>query len=82
MKIRAQSTDRVVQIELRGGAQLVPARVWEAITDDGVRCYLAVTRIAVHNDDDQSRFERELEVAHVAPTQRAIEAFPLRMFLD
>ena len=72
----------MIEIEVRGGAQTVPARVWEAVTEEGVRCYVAITRIAVHNDDDQSRFQRELRSApNARPSDRAIEAFPSRMVL-
>lgn len=38
----------------------VPCRLWEGVTADGTKCKVFVHRIAVHNDDDSSQFEREL----------------------
>lgn len=39
----------------------VECRLWEGVTANGVRCKVFVHRVAVHNDDDQSQFERELQ---------------------
>jgi hypothetical protein len=55
----------------------VPVRLWEGITEDGVRCKVFVHRVAVHESQDSSRFEREL--AEQMPPGRHI---PLRMVLD
>lgn len=75
MKVTAQSTDRIVTLN---GVQ---ARIWEATTERGVPCLMAVTRIAVNNADDSSQFEQELQEQHAPAGLRAIEAFPLSMIL-
>lgn len=73
MKLTAESTDKIVHVNG------VPARVWNAVTEGGVRCTLLVTRVAVAVDQDGSEFERELS-EHAAPTAEAA-AWPLRMVL-
>ena len=74
MKISLESTTRLVDING------VPARIWEGMTDGGVRCYAAITRIAAHNDDDNSEFERDLR-EHAPPSSAAEIVFPLKMIL-
>lgn len=49
----------------------VPVRLWEGITEDGTPCKVFVHRIAVHDDHDSSRFEREL--VEKLPPGRAID---------
>lgn len=78
MKVTLESTTRIVELERNG--QKMPARVWEGTTESGIKVYAAITRIAVHKDDDATQFEREVE-ACVPPSPRAIEAIPLRMIL-
>lgn len=70
----AESTDKIV--ELDG----VPARVWEAVTEHGVKCHLYVTRIAVHKDQDNSQFEAELQETH-QPASAEIKAIPAKLIL-
>lgn len=74
MKVTLESTTRIVTVNG------VPGRVWEGETDSGVRCYAVVTRIAVHKDDDARQFEAELQECK-PPSQRAIDAIPLRLVL-
>lgn len=54
MKIEIEATDKLTTI---AG---VPVRLWEGITENGVKCKVFVHRIAVHNDEDPGEFEREL----------------------
>ncbi len=70
MKITIESTEKTTRIDN------VPVRLWEGVTEDGVRCKVFVHRIAVHNDDDATRFEAELEAQ--LPPGRYI---PLSMIL-
>lgn len=39
----------------------VEVRLWEGVTAGGVKCKVFVHRIAVHNDDDSTQFEKELQ---------------------
>jgi hypothetical protein len=54
MKITIESTD--TETEVDG----VLCRIWAGVTESGTECVVFVHRIAVHNDEDQSEFEREL----------------------
>jgi hypothetical protein len=54
MKATLESTTKIVTING------VPARIWEGVTEKGVRCHAYITRIAVQKDDDASEFEKDL----------------------
>jgi len=73
MKVTATSTTKIVS--LNG----IPARIWEAVTERGVKCHLYVARVAVAEGEDQSAFKAELE--EQAKPSAEIEAIPLRMIL-
>lgn len=77
MKVTLENTDKIVTLVVNGSE--VPARVWEGATADGIRCHAFITRIAVHEDDNATEFERDLrEMRKPSP---AIAAIPLRMIL-
>ncbi len=73
MNVQLTSTSKIVN--LNG----VPARVWEGHTEAGIACHAFITRIAVHNDDDATEFEKELLAQ--APPSAAVAAIPLSMIL-
>lgn len=77
MKATLESTSKIVTLQI-GGAD-VPARVWEGVTENGVKCHAFVTRIAVSNDGDASEFERDLK-EQKAPSAE-IQAIPLRLII-
>ena len=79
MKITLESTSKVVLLNYVG-REGVPARIWEGVTDKGVKCHAFITRIAVHVDDDAAEFERDLAEQR-KPISADIEAYPLRMIL-
>jgi len=54
VKISIEVTDKLTMI---AG---VPVRLWEGITENGVKCKVFVHRIAVHKDEDSEQFEQEL----------------------
>lgn len=59
MKIEIESTYLLTDIEG------VSVRLWEGITEGGIKCKVFVHRLAVHNNEDASEFEHELqEQAH------------------
>jgi hypothetical protein len=74
MKITIENTSLLVEIN----GQL--ARVWEGKTESGIAVHCAITRIAVHRNDDATEFENEL-VEMTPPSDAALECFPLRMIL-
>ena len=55
MKISITATDQLTRMD---GVQV---RVWEGVTERGVSCKVFVHRIAVHQSDDASQFEAELQ---------------------
>lgn len=75
MKLTIESTSKVVMVNDR-----IPCRVWEGVSERGVRVVCLIPRIAVKNGQDQSQFEAEL-VEQRAPSAEDREAFPLRMIL-
>jgi len=77
MKVTLENTTKIVTLTING--QSVPARVWEGVTERGIRCHAYVTRIAVHEDDDASQFEEELKEQR--RPSAAIEAIPLRLIV-
>lgn len=77
MKARIESTDQIVTIAAVGfDGDQTKARVWEGITEAGVRFTAYIPVVQVHKGDDNSQFERELS-EHKPPedwTRRAIDA--------
>ena len=74
MKITIESTEKIVH--LNG----VPARIWEGITDSGIKVHCYITRLAIDKDEPNSaQFEKEFH-EHRVPSAE-IQAIPLRMIL-
>ncbi len=78
MRVTLESTTKVTMLVIDGVE--VPARIWEGVTDKGVRCHAYITRIAVSAQDDASEFERDLK-EHRAPSVEIARAIPMRMIL-
>lgn len=55
MEIIIEATEKLTHIDG------VPVRLWEGTTEAGTKCKVFVHRIAVHNDEDASQFENELQ---------------------
>lgn len=64
MEIKIVATDQLTELE---GVQV---RVWDGTTAQGTRCKVFVRRIAVHQDQDSSQFDRELN--KMLPPGRAV----------
>lgn len=72
MKLKsAKSTTKIVKMNGK------PHRIWEAVTENGIKCFLFVTGVMVHDGEDQTEFERELD-EQSQPCVEA-EAIPLRL---
>ncbi|HWE51373.1 MAG TPA: hypothetical protein VG273_16395 [Bryobacteraceae bacterium] len=74
MTVTLESTTRIVT--LNG----IECRLWEGTTEAGVRVYALIPRIAAHKDSDLRQFEAEL-LPQKAPTDIAMQVFPLRMLI-
>ena len=72
MKMTIESTTRVVK------ANGVDCRVWEGVTERGIKVQALIPRVAAMADQDLSQFEAEL--SETRPPSGAAY-FPLRMIL-
>lgn len=80
MRVTAISTNQMATIRASNESEAIPARVWEAETESGIKCLLYVTRVVAHKGTDQSEFEKELTECS-PPTEETWKAIPLRMIL-
>ena len=55
MVVTLESTTRVVELVVDGN--IVPARIWEGTTGNGIAGHAYITRIAFAVDDDAKEFE-------------------------
>lgn len=74
MKITIESTQQTMTVNG------VKCRIWEGKTESGIKINCIIPRIAVCADADQTEFDKEF-VHEKAPSNEAIEAFPLKMFI-
>lgn len=80
MKASITSTDQIVDVNAVGHPGMTKARVWEGVTDGGVRFTAYIPIVQVHKGDDNSQFERELS-EHKAPEDWTTRAIDARMIL-
>lgn len=73
MKMTIQSTTQIVR------ASGVDCRVWEGVTERGVKVQALIPRVAALADQDLSQFEAELK--EQKPPSAEVQAFPLSMIL-
>jgi len=77
MKATIQSTSEIVEIGAVGHAGKTKARVWEGVTDSGVKFVAYIPVVQVHKDADNSQFETELS-EHEPPSQATLHAIDHR----
>lgn len=77
MKLSLESTTKIVSVSA-GGALSIECRVWEGVTERGVRVQCLIPRIAVKLGRDMAKLEAEYARA---PSVECQDAFPLRMIL-
>ena len=70
MEIKITSTEKITLV---GN---VSVRVWEGVSESGVKCFVFVHRIAVREEADTAQFDKDL--AEQLPPGQFI---PLRMIL-
>lgn len=78
MKASITSTDRIVDIAAVGHRGQTKARVWEGVTEAGVRFTAYIPLVQVHKGDDNSQFERDLS-EHKRPEDWTLRAIDQRM---
>lgn len=80
MKITIENTSKIVRVSTRPNFEpSIDCRVWEGVTDTGIRVQCLIPRIATFVTDDQEDFIRELQ--SVRPPTADFNAFPLRMVI-
>lgn len=82
MKITVESTEKVVQFQIDNA--VVPARIWEGFTEDGIPVHCYITRICPSIPeplpaDIEAKFAKALK-EQIPPTA-AVRTIPLRMIL-
>jgi hypothetical protein len=77
MHLHIEPTDRVV--ELVNGDAVMPARVWEGQTDNGIPVICWITRVAAERARDLSELDAAL--AEQRPPSAGALEFPRRMIL-
>jgi hypothetical protein len=81
VKIIIESTTEMVTIvDLLPRSEGVTCRVWEGVTEGGIKVHVLIPRIAAEKDQDLSQFEKELTEMK-PPSREAMRVFPLRMVL-
>ena len=76
MVLTLEQTDNIIEIQPAAGRTIVPARVWVGQTASGIRVTCFITRIAVHREDSQPEFERELRETPAPRPASLEELFP------
>jgi hypothetical protein len=79
VKVTLESTTEIIAVLGRPGGDVIQCRVWEGVTECGVKVQALIPRIAAHKDSDVSQFESELQEQR-APSAD-FEPWPLRMIL-
>ena len=54
MRLEIKATKHMTEIDG------VPVRLWEGVTEDGIKCKVFIHRIAVHNSLNSEAFEKEM----------------------
>lgn len=90
MKLTIHPTSKIVELvltDLVGDGPRVetltcPARLWEGVTEDGIRVNMFVTRVVPileRDDPRQAAFQKTLE--EVEPPSATADAWPTRLIL-
>lgn len=82
MNITIYPTDKIIQLTGAEEQKGVPARIWEGLTDSGIKVQAFLTRIAIGADEPpavQEQFRKELQ--ETQPPSAPVAAYPLRLVL-
>lgn len=73
MKAQLESTSKIITVNG------IEARVWEGLTENGIRFHAFIVRVGVEKTSDLSQFEAELK--ETRPPSPEVAAYPARMIL-
>lgn len=84
MKITIENTTKIVRLSkhrfpLVAQDDDIKCRVWEGVTETGIRVQCLIPRISTFAANDQEQFIRELE--EKKPPTAELNAFPIRMVI-
>lgn len=82
MLIKIHSTSKIVNLAGAYEHAGISARVWEGVTESGVKVHCFITRIAIDVNEtpaNQKIFQEELQ--ECKPPSAAMEKYPLRIIL-
>ena len=77
MEVTLHNTTKIVELKTDQG--VVPARIWEGFTANGIKVHAYVTRIAVATAEDATEFERDLRECRMPSAE--VAAIPARLVL-
>lgn len=80
MKASLESTSKIVSLAL--GSPSVDARIWEGVTEKGVKFHAYIVRVAVAKGQASSQYEQfETELRETRVPSADVAAIPLRLIL-
>lgn len=82
MKLTIQSTTKIVMIKPSPLADGVPARVWEGVSESGIKVHCFITRIAIPAEEQEKAEEFKSELQECKPPSLEVDALPFRLILD
>lgn len=82
MRVQLESTSKLINLIPRRGEQGVPARVWEGVTQDGVKVHAFITRVAIAKEEMESEHEKfRLDLQECREPSAEVLEYPLRLIL-
>ena len=82
MKLTIESTTKIVTIKPSPLGDGVPARVWEGVSESGIKvqCYITRVAIPIEEQDRADDFKAELKECKAPSVE--VEAIPTRLIID
>ncbi len=82
MKLTIESTTKIVMLKPGPLSDGVPARIWEGISESGIKVHCYITRVAIPIEEQENaeQFMAELEECKAPSIQ--IETLPFSLILD
>lgn len=80
VKITLEPTTAIVELAERPNGPTIPARLWEGVTDCGVKVHCYITRVSVAPADTE-RFETEFSLEPQKAPSPELGPIPLRMVI-
>ena len=82
MRANIVSTSKIVTLipsQIQDGQPGMPARIWEGVTEKGVKFHAYIVRVAADEMQDLRQFDEELRETRVPSAE--VDSIPLRLIL-